>query len=248
LLEMAALREDVLSIRKPWIQKRRPKPNSVAILTISHCCSYGISPDLGPDQCFRGHSTSPSMSASPPVINQESSFLHTFTHHTDSIRSLFSTHPSLEIFYSGDRSSLVCQVGVEGYVDDGDGKCIVLCQHQNLDLSHRHPETQVPVVIVVVGCVYTEAIVIRLGENQLLQKVRIRLLLWTISYFGLRAGTSSVRRWRIPHRRSTRVVPRIFCDGDEERIPFDGFSDDAETTQDEVTFPAVLKHPEDRQV
>ena len=39
-------------------------------------------------------------------------------------------------------------------------------------------------------------------------------LLWTAS------GTSSVRRWRIPHRRSTRVVPRIACDGDGERIPF----------------------------
>ena len=41
-------------------------------------------------------------------------------------------------------------------------------------------------------------------------------LLWTAS------GTSSIRRWRIPPRRSTRVAhgPRISSDADEEKIPF----------------------------
>ncbi|KAI0820850.1 hypothetical protein BC628DRAFT_1422525 [Trametes gibbosa] len=35
--------------------------------------------------------------------------LHTFTHHTDSVWSLSSSHPALEVFYSGDRSGLVCK-------------------------------------------------------------------------------------------------------------------------------------------
>ncbi|KAJ7591000.1 hypothetical protein C8J56DRAFT_1003600 [Mycena floridula] len=59
--------------------------------------------------------------------------LHTFTHHTDSVWSLFSSHPSLEIFYSGDRSGLVCRVDVEDCSDVSDGECIVLCQ----DLGER---------------------------------------------------------------------------------------------------------------
>ncbi|KAH6904034.1 hypothetical protein BKA70DRAFT_1299328 [Coprinopsis sp. MPI-PUGE-AT-0042] len=53
--------------------------------------------------------------------------LHTFTHHTESVWSLYSTHPYLETFYSGDRSGLVSRVDVEGRGDLGDGECILLC-------------------------------------------------------------------------------------------------------------------------
>ncbi|RDB19018.1 hypothetical protein Hypma_014361 [Hypsizygus marmoreus] len=53
--------------------------------------------------------------------------LHTFTHHTESVWSLHSSHPSLEIFYSGDRSGLVCKVDVEGCQDVADGECVLLC-------------------------------------------------------------------------------------------------------------------------
>ncbi|KAI0347571.1 WD40 repeat-like protein [Trametopsis cervina] len=54
--------------------------------------------------------------------------LHTFTHHTDSVWSLASSHPSLEIFYSGDRSGIVCKVDVEGCTDVSEGECVVLVQ------------------------------------------------------------------------------------------------------------------------
>ncbi|KAJ4467946.1 hypothetical protein C8J55DRAFT_438077 [Lentinula edodes] len=54
--------------------------------------------------------------------------LHTFTHHTDSVWSLFSSHPSLEMFYSGDRSGLVCKTDVEDCADVSEGECILLCQ------------------------------------------------------------------------------------------------------------------------
>ncbi|KAI0321741.1 hypothetical protein OF83DRAFT_1161620 [Amylostereum chailletii] len=54
--------------------------------------------------------------------------LHTFTHHTDSVWSLHSTHPSLQIFYSGDKSGFVCKVDVEGCTDMSEGECVVVCQ------------------------------------------------------------------------------------------------------------------------
>ncbi|KAG6916840.1 hypothetical protein DXG01_005139 [Tephrocybe rancida] len=54
--------------------------------------------------------------------------LHTFTHHTESVWSLHSDHPSLEVFYSGDRSGLVCKVDVEDCSDVSEGECVLLCQ------------------------------------------------------------------------------------------------------------------------
>ncbi|SJL07627.1 uncharacterized protein ARMOST_10977 [Armillaria ostoyae] len=61
--------------------------------------------------------------------------LHTFTHHTESVWSLFSSHPSLEIFYSGDRSGLVCKVDVEDCSDVAEGECVVLCQDSGQGMS-----------------------------------------------------------------------------------------------------------------
>ncbi|KAI9457236.1 WD40 repeat-like protein [Lactarius psammicola] len=54
--------------------------------------------------------------------------LHTFTHHTDSVWALHSSHPSLEIFYSGDKSGFVAKVDVEGYTDMSEGECVLVCQ------------------------------------------------------------------------------------------------------------------------
>ncbi|KAF9552075.1 WD40 repeat-like protein [Agrocybe pediades] len=53
--------------------------------------------------------------------------LHTFAHHADSVWSLFSDHPSLEVFYSGDKSGLVCRVDVEDCSDVSEGECLVIC-------------------------------------------------------------------------------------------------------------------------
>ncbi|KAJ2918916.1 hypothetical protein MD484_g1508, partial [Candolleomyces efflorescens] len=53
--------------------------------------------------------------------------LHTFTHHTESVWSLYSSDPNLETFYSGDRCGLVCRVDVEGCGDLADGECVLLC-------------------------------------------------------------------------------------------------------------------------
>ncbi|KAJ7898425.1 hypothetical protein B0H13DRAFT_2234296 [Mycena leptocephala] len=53
--------------------------------------------------------------------------LHTFTHHADSVWSLFSAHPALETFYAGDRAGLVSRVDVSrltGDVGEGDSSSI----------------------------------------------------------------------------------------------------------------------------
>ncbi|KAF8136388.1 hypothetical protein EV363DRAFT_1428786 [Boletus edulis] len=57
--------------------------------------------------------------------------LHTFTYHMDSVWSLHSTHPSLKVFYSGDKSGVVCKVDVEDCSDVADGVCIVLARESN---------------------------------------------------------------------------------------------------------------------
>ncbi|GBE85633.1 hypothetical protein SCP_0801520 [Sparassis crispa] len=103
--------------------------------------------------------------------------LHTFTHHTDSVWSLFSSHPSLEIFYSGDRSGLVCKVDVEGCADISEGECIVLCQ----DTCEREGRPAA-----------TEGVnkIVAMDDN----------LLWTAS------GSSSIKRWRVPARKAVRAA------------------------------------------
>ncbi|KAI0706677.1 hypothetical protein C8Q76DRAFT_629871 [Earliella scabrosa] len=103
--------------------------------------------------------------------------LHTFTHHTESVWSLFSSHPALEVFYSGDRSGLVCKVDVESCADVSEGECIVLCQ----DTGSDRP-----------GASGSEGInkIVAMDDN----------LLWTAS------GSSSVKRWRVPPRRTVRAA------------------------------------------
>ncbi|KAI0094173.1 hypothetical protein BDY19DRAFT_6668 [Irpex rosettiformis] len=98
--------------------------------------------------------------------------LHTFTHHADSVWSLFSSHPSLEVFYSGDRSGIVCKVDVEGCTDISEGECIVLVQ----DSDQNNPTDGVNKIVA-------------MDDN----------LIWAAT------GSSSIKRWRVPGRRATRL-------------------------------------------
>ncbi|KAF5393440.1 hypothetical protein D9757_000632 [Collybiopsis confluens] len=125
--------------------------------------------------------------------------LHTFTHHTESVWSLFSSHSSLEIFYSGDRSGLVCRTDVEDCADVSEGECIVLCQD-----SHDSATAD--------------------GINKI---VAIDdALLWTAS------GSSMIKRWRLPQKRTTRArsVPPDF--GTERQLQ----------TDSPTSTPSSLKH------
>ncbi|KZT64082.1 WD40 repeat-like protein [Daedalea quercina L-15889] len=103
--------------------------------------------------------------------------LHTFTHHTESVWSLFSQHPSLEIFYSGDRSGIVCKVDVESCTDVSEGECIVVCQ----DTSERVGGGSSPE-----------------GVN--------KIVAMDDSYLWTASGSSSFRRWKVPQRRAVRAA------------------------------------------
>lgn len=59
--------------------------------------------------------------------------LHTFTHHEDSVWSLFSDHPDLDVFYSGDRAGNVCKVDWERCGEVAEGECVVLARDCNSD-------------------------------------------------------------------------------------------------------------------
>ncbi|KAF9510485.1 hypothetical protein BS47DRAFT_1300152, partial [Hydnum rufescens UP504] len=101
--------------------------------------------------------------------------LHTFAHHTDSVWSLFSSHPSLCVFYSGDRSGLVCKVDTENCGDITEGECIVLCR----DSVHAS-----------------------LGKGQEGINKLVALDDWAV---WTATGASDIRRWRDPGRRSSRM-------------------------------------------
>lgn len=81
------------------------------------------------------------------------------------------------MFYSGDRSGIVCKVDVEGCADVSEGECVVLCQ----DAGYDRP-----------GASGSEGInkIVAMDDN----------LLWTAS------GSSSIKRWRAPTRRAVRAA------------------------------------------
>lgn len=78
----------------------------------------------------------------------------------------------MEVFYSGDRSGLVCRVDVEDCSDISEGECVLLCNDVD---SGRSTSEGINKIVV-------------MDDN----------LLWTAS------GTSTLRRWNIPPRRTSR--------------------------------------------
>lgn len=104
--------------------------------------------------------------------------LHTFSYHDDSVWSLFSSHPNLERFYSGDRSGLVCKVDMEGCGDIAEAECVVICK----DDDATSPYSASPGInsIVAVDDTYV----------------------WTAS------ASSSIQRWKDVLPRSQRIASR----------------------------------------
>ncbi|KAJ7091399.1 hypothetical protein B0H15DRAFT_835950 [Mycena belliarum] len=102
--------------------------------------------------------------------------LHTFTHHADSVWSLFSAHPALETFYAGDRAGLVSRVDVSHLSSDrdvGEGECVLVCRDGGEGQGEQGAS----------------------GINRLV--VVDDALVWTAT------SASTVRRWRIPSRGAT---------------------------------------------
>ncbi|KAG8931408.1 hypothetical protein FRC01_001355 [Tulasnella sp. 417] len=103
--------------------------------------------------------------------------LHTFTYHADSVWTLFSSHPSLEVFYSGDRSGLVCKVDVETCREDlSDAECVVICRDApDADDGGKSAE----------------------GINKIVGMDD--LYIWTAT------SESSIKRWTVPRRKVDRM-------------------------------------------
>ncbi|WVQ73545.1 hypothetical protein IAR50_003121 [Cryptococcus sp. DSM 104548] len=59
--------------------------------------------------------------------------LHTFTHSSSSIWSLFSSHPNLERFYSGSRDGYLCAIDFEGCGDTSQAECVVLAREGDVE-------------------------------------------------------------------------------------------------------------------
>lgn len=119
--------------------------------------------------------------------------LHTFTHHDDSVWSLFSDHPTLDVFYSGDRQGYVCKVDWERCAEVSDGECVVLCQERDPalddleegqdDEASQHPPD-----------------LHRRDAKSGIQKI----VALDDTYFWTATGQTSVNRWRDVPRRSER--------------------------------------------
>lgn len=119
--------------------------------------------------------------------------LHTFTHHDDSVWSLFSDHPTLDVFYSGDRQGYVCKVDWERCAEVSEGECVVLCQERDPamedqdqdggdEVSHHPPDSH------------------RRDAKSGIQKI----VALDDTYFWTATGQTSVSRWRDVPRRSER--------------------------------------------
>jgi WD repeat-containing protein 48 len=54
--------------------------------------------------------------------------MNTLTMHNDSVWSLYSDHPRLSVFYSGDRSGLVAKTDTRGCAEIDDGVSVAVCQ------------------------------------------------------------------------------------------------------------------------
>lgn len=103
--------------------------------------------------------------------------LHTFSHHSSAVWSLFSQHPTLEIFYSGDRAGNVCKIDLEGTGDPGEGECILL--------ARDGPEDE--------------------GESRSGCEGITQLVAQDDSFIWTAGGSSSVKRWKDVAPRSRRA-------------------------------------------
>lgn len=136
--------------------------------------------------------------------------LHTFNHHSDSVWSLFSTHPNLERFYSGDRSGYVASVDMERCTDVSEAECVVICREGG------DPDASIPDVnpLATHGSIGINRIVAADDE-----------FLWTAT------SSSSVSMWRDAGRR-TRRIPG-FRPASEFEASFDAEVDMEEEEEDE---------------
>ncbi|KAF8585272.1 WD40 repeat-like protein [Ramaria rubella] len=117
--------------------------------------------------------------------------LHTFAHHTDSVWALASQHPSLELFYSGDRAGVVSRVDMEGCNTIDEGECLVVC-NATRSLEAENQDSRASVL----GDIF------RLQDGTGVNKIVTMddRLVWTAT------GSSSIKRWKAPPQRALRMA------------------------------------------
>lgn len=115
--------------------------------------------------------------------------LHTFAHHTESVWALWSQHPSLEIFYSGDRSGIVCRVDVEGCNTIDEGECLVICN------TTRQPEDPPDID-------GASSEILRVHDGAGINRIAAvdDRFIWTST------SASDIKQWKTPPRRSQRDI------------------------------------------
>ncbi|KAF7356603.1 WD-REPEATS-REGION domain-containing protein [Mycena venus] len=126
--------------------------------------------------------------------------LHTFTHHADSVWSLFSAHPALETFYAGDRAGLVSRVDVSRITGDvGEGECVLVCRDggeewESPTSSELSPGKGGH------GQAQQMQMQIRSQSQNLGQGGINKLIVVDDALVWTATSASTVRRWRIPAR------------------------------------------------
>ncbi|KAN0059921.1 hypothetical protein ACQY0O_007893 [Thecaphora frezii] len=125
--------------------------------------------------------------------------LHTFTHHADSVWSLFSDHPDLDVFYSGDRQGYVCKVDWERCAEVSEGECVVLCRERDEDEDLHGVEVEVDADADAADGYGGR----RHGRTDAKAGIQ-KIVALDDTYFWTATGSSSVHRWRDVPRRAER--------------------------------------------
>ncbi|KAJ7890547.1 hypothetical protein B0H14DRAFT_2689773 [Mycena olivaceomarginata] len=168
--------------------------------------------------------------------------LHTFTHHADSVWSLFSAHPTLETFYAGDRAGLVSRVDVSRTTGDiGEGECVLVCRDGGDEWETPTYSDLSPGKSMGHGQVQQ----IRnqsqsLGQGGINKLVVVDdALVWTAT------SASTVRRWRIPARGSTSATGTPGAGYGYNLTPNDAAEPEWDLREGRSLAPSVLSYDDE---
>jgi WD repeat-containing protein 48 len=131
--------------------------------------------------------------------------LHTFEHHNDSVWSLYSDHPELDVFYSGDRQGYVCKVDWSRMDEVGDGECVVLCR--DVPPEYQQPaqsEEPAPTANNGTAAKHSTAAAWSKRHKQLTHSGIHKIVAAHDAYFFTASSSSSVKMWEDVPRRSDR--------------------------------------------
>jgi WD repeat-containing protein 48 len=80
--------------------------------------------------------------------------INTFTIHSDSIWSLYSDHPKLEVFYAGSKDGLITRTDYSGCGEIGDGECIAICKENDGVVKVNNKRGMINIYIFLFACLF----------------------------------------------------------------------------------------------